>query len=80
MKSVTVVRSEPVPLFERAELPSNTFTGAGWRARHGCPSGGLWYGPARELEAEAVRDAVAHERACTRRREEALRQVNHGLQ
>lgn len=64
MSAAIVTRSTAAPLLELAELPHHAFAGRGYRAQHGCPRGRQWYGPARELELDAMRDAAAHERRC----------------
>lgn len=64
MTESTVVRNSPILGASRAELTGPSIDG--FRARHDCPDGGQWIGPARPDEGGAWSDGINHERACER--------------
>jgi hypothetical protein len=64
MSESFVVRNTPALGAARAELTHCPV--GGYRARHDCPDGGQWIGPAQPDEGAAWSDGIRHERACER--------------
>lgn len=64
MGESTVVRNTAALGASRAELTHCPIDG--FRARHDCPDGGQWIGPAQPDEGGAWADGIRHERVCER--------------
>lgn len=78
MGESTVVRNTPSLGAARAELTHCPV--GGYRARHDCPDGGQWIGPAQPDEGAAWSDGIRHERVCERGHEATREGTRSGVQ